>query len=153
MKVRCRGYDRLSSNFSRNKCEHAIRHGPKNQKIKKPICYDSFNNLSLRPTENCEINATTKHSIKRHLKNCKKVSKNIKRNANNKVCKYCHKTFLKKSGRDRHVKRFNESSNNITCEDISNLIVNDGEIDKEFPTMVLIGSNNVEFNVNEVSPL
>ena len=33
-----------------------------------------------------------------------------------------------------------------------NLNVNDGEIDEEFPAMVSIGSNNLEFNVNEVSP-
>ena len=47
-------------------------HDPKNQKVEKPICYDLFNNLSVCPTENCEVSATTKRSIKRRLKNCKK---------------------------------------------------------------------------------
>ena len=83
------------------------------------------------------------------MKNCKKISQNKKRNANNKVYKYCYKTFLKKSNRDRHVKQFYENSNNTTCEDIIDLNVNDGEIE-EFPTMVWIGSNNVEFNGNDV---
>ena len=84
------------------------------------------------------------------MKNCKKISLNKKRNASNKVYKYCHKTFLKKSNRDRHVKQFYENSNNTTCEDVIELNVNDGEIDEEFPIMVWIGSNNVEFNVNEI---
>ena len=47
-------------------------HEPQNQIVGKPICYDLFNNLSLCPTENCEVSATTKRSIKRRLKNCKK---------------------------------------------------------------------------------
>ena len=55
--------------FTRNKHEHATGHGLI-QKIEKPICYDSFNNLYLRPTENCEVSVTTNRSIKRHLKNC-----------------------------------------------------------------------------------
>ena len=102
VKVNCRGFDKkFSTNFTRNKHEHATGHGPI-RKVEKPICYDSFNNLYLCPTENCEVNATTKRSIKRHLKNCKKISQNKKKNANNKVCKYSHKTFLKKSNRDRH---------------------------------------------------
>ena len=64
---------KFSTNFNRNKHEHATGNGPKNQKVEKPISYDSVNNLHLRPTENCEVNATTKRSIKRHLKNCKKT--------------------------------------------------------------------------------
>ena len=56
---------------------------------------------------------------------------------NNKVCQCCHKTFLKKSNRDRHVKQFLENSNNTKCEDID-LNLNDGEIDKELPTMQCI---------------
>ena len=87
--------------------------------------------MYLCPTENREVSATTKPSIKRHLKNCKKISQNKKGNAKYKVCKYCHKTFLKKSDRDRHVKQFHENSNNTTCEDIIDLNVNDGEIDEE----------------------
>ena len=106
--------------------------------------------LCLCPTENCEVSTAANRSIKTHLKNCKKISQNKKRNANRKV--YCHKTFLKKSNRDRQVKKFYENSNNTTCENIIDLNVNDGEIDEEFPTMVSIGLNNVEFNANEVSP-
>ena len=73
MKVSCKGCDKkFSTNFNRNKHERANRHGPKNQKVKKPICYDSSNNLYLCQTENCELSATIKCNIKRHLKNCKK---------------------------------------------------------------------------------
>ena len=98
MKVSCMGCDKtFSTNFNSNKYERANEHGLKNQKVEKPICYNSSKNLYLCPTKNCEVNATTKRSIKRHLKNCKKISQNKKRNANNKVCKYCHKTFIIKS--------------------------------------------------------
>ena len=63
-------------------------------KVEKPS-----NNLYICPTENCEASATTRRSIKKHLKNCKKISQNKKRDANNKVCQYCHKTFLKEPNR------------------------------------------------------
>ena len=76
------------------------------------------NNLYICPIENYEASARTRRCIKRHLKNCKKMSQNKKRDANNKVCKYCHKTFLKKSNTDRQDKQFHENSNNTTCEDI-----------------------------------
>ena len=73
MKVSCGGCDKtFYTNFNRNKHERGTGHGPNNQKVEKPICYDSFNNLYLCPTENCEVSAATKRSIKRHLKNCKK---------------------------------------------------------------------------------
>ena len=55
------------------------------------------------------------------------------------------------SNRDRHVKQFHENSNNTTCENIIDLNVNAGEIDEEFPTMVSIGSHNVQFNVNKLA--
>ena len=125
MKVSCRGCDKkFSTNFNRNKHKRANGYGLKN--VEKPICYDSSNSLYLRPTENCEASVTTKRSIKRHLKNCKKISQNKKRNANSRVCKYYHKKFLKKSNRDRLVKHFHENSNNTTYEDIIDLNVNDG---------------------------
>ena len=63
-------------------------------KVEKPS-----NNLYICPTENCEASATTRRSIKKHLKNFKKISQNKKRDANNKVCQYCHKTFLKEPNR------------------------------------------------------
>ena len=67
MKVSCRGCDKkFSTNLTCNKHEGTTGNGPKIQKVKKPICYDSFNNLYLCPTENCEVSATTKRSIKRH---------------------------------------------------------------------------------------
>ena len=73
MKVSCRGCDKkLSTNFNRNKHERATGHGLKNQKVEKPFCYDSFNNLFLCPTENSEVSATAKRSINRHLKTVKK---------------------------------------------------------------------------------
>ena len=87
--------------------------------------------ISIYAQQKTEISVITKRSIKRHLKNCKKIMHN------NKVCQCCHKTFLKKSNRDRHVKQFLENSNNTKCEDID-LNLNDGEIDKEFPTMQCI---------------
>ena len=55
MKVSSRGcHKKFSTNFTRNKHERANGNGPKKQKVKKPICYDSFNNLHLCPTENFE---------------------------------------------------------------------------------------------------
>ena len=139
MEVSCMGCDKkFSTNVNRNKHERTTGNGPKNQKVEKPICYNSFNNQHLCPTENCEISVITKRSIKRHLKNCKKIMHN------NKVCQCCHKTFLKKSNRDRHVKQFLENSNNTKCEDID-LNVNDREIDKEFPTVQCIDRCNVWF--------
>ena len=91
-------------------------------------------NLYLCPTENCEVSATTKRNIKRHLKNCKKIMHNNK-------CKYCHKTFLTKSNRDRHVKQFHKN-NNTKCEDIIDLNLNDGEINRA-PTVQCIDRCNV----------
>ena len=45
----------------------------------------------------------------------------MKRNTNNKVRKYCHKPFLKKLNKGRHVKQFHENSNNTACEVIIEL--------------------------------
>ena len=96
MKVSCRGCDKkFSTNLNRNKHESATGHGLKNQNVEKPISYDSFNNLSVCPAETCEVSATTKRIIKRHLKNCKRTSQNKKRNTNNKVCKCCCKSYAK----------------------------------------------------------
>ena len=73
MEISCMGCDKkFSTNVNRNKHERATGNGSKNQKVEKPICYNSFNNQHLCPTENCEISVITKRSIKRHLKNCKK---------------------------------------------------------------------------------
>ena len=73
MKVSCRGCDKMFfTNLNRNKHERATGHGSKNQKVEKPFCYDSINNLYLCSTENCQESGTTKRSIKRHLKNWKK---------------------------------------------------------------------------------
>ena len=58
----------------------------------------------------------------KQLENCKEIM-HI-----NKVSKYCHKTFPKKSNRDRHIKQFLENSNNTKCEEMINLNLNDGEI-------------------------
>ena len=60
MKVSCRGCDKkFSNNFKGNKHERATGNGPKNQKVEKPNCYDSLNNLHLYPTESCELSITT----------------------------------------------------------------------------------------------
>ena len=80
MKITSRGCNKkFSTNFNRNKHERATGRGPKNQKVEKPICYDSFNDLYFCPTENCEVSATTKRSIQKHLKNCEKISQYKKR--------------------------------------------------------------------------
>ena len=56
MKVSFKGFDnKFSTNFNRNKHERATGNGPKNQKVEKPIFYDSFNNLHLFPSKNCEV--------------------------------------------------------------------------------------------------
>ena len=68
------------------------RNGPKDTTRK--ILFDSKNGFYLCPTENFKTYANTKRSIKRHLKDNKKMAaKNKKKHEQNKICKYYQKRF------------------------------------------------------------
>ena len=67
--------------------------------------FDSKNSIYLGKTENCKTYAHTKHSIKRHLKNCNEITK-IERSTSRINLQKCEKRFLKKFNQDRHVKQF-----------------------------------------------
>ena len=101
MKVSCRSCNKtFATNSNRNKHERSTGHGPKD--TTKKILFDLKNGVCLSPTENCKTYANTKHSIKRHLKNCSAITKYRKKHEQNKICKYCQIRFQKKFNWDRH---------------------------------------------------
>ena len=104
VKVSCRSCNKtFATNSNGNKHERSTRHGSKD--TTKKILFDSKNGVYLCLTENCKTYASTKRSIKRHLKNCNNITKNRKKHEQNKICKYCQKRFHKKFKRERHVKQ------------------------------------------------
>ena len=93
----------FSTIFNRNKHEKKKGHGPKDQK--REIPYDAEQNLFSCPSAQCETSAKYKYNIVKHLKSCNKINKKKKVIKGRKNCKYCDKTFTRKSSCDRHMRQ------------------------------------------------
>ena len=136
----------FSTKFNRNIHERIKGHSNGDARPVQEIPFNNAAKVYMCPTVNCRASSKNKYNIIKHLKSCYQVNSNNKVADNKKICSICHKHFLKKSNRDRHMTTIHQNDSEIADPEESVQHLNDdGYLHEELPTMVYNVANQVRF--------